>query len=301
MSELIDPLLSNLALVVRVADSGGFSAASALTRIPQATVSRRIAALEEKLETRLFDRTTRKVALTQSGRRIYEHAKLMVQQGEAAASAVQALKAHPSGTLRITSTVVLGQAFVQVILAQYMLKYPEVSVKLELTGRRVDIIEEGFDIAIRVGRLPDSGLALTRLGTATSGFFASPRYLEARQPISAPEHLLSHAMFLPSLSLDQAQISLSKDGFTQNLDLSPRMTCNEFQPILSAALNGLGIAQLPRFVAANSIASHQLVAVLTDWDLPKTEISGLTPSYRGTLPAVREFLTLAKEQLKNVT
>lgn len=301
MNDLLDPLLSDLALFVRVADSDGFSAAARLTKVPQATVSRRIAVLEQKLDVRLFDRTTRRIALTDPGRRIYQHARLMVEQGEAAISTLKAMQSHPSGELRVTSPVILGQAFVQDIVADYMATYPDVTVKLELTGRRVDIIEEGFDIAIRVGRLPDSGLALTRLGEATSGLYATLGYLEQAKTITAPVNLRAHPMLLPGASLDRAKVILSKNGQTTDIEVKPRLVCNDVQPILAAALKGLGVAQLPSFAAQPSLDNHQLMPVLEDWSLRKTEISGLTPSYRGTLPAVRQFLALAKEQLKDIS
>lgn len=300
MNDLFDTLLSDLALFVRVADNHGFSAAARITRIPQATVSRRIAELEKRLEVRLFDRTTRTVALTEPGRRMYEHAKLMVEQGEAAVSTLHAMQAHPSGVLRVTSPVVLGQAFVQHIVADYLATYPEVSIKLELTGRRVDIIEEGFDIAIRVGNLPDSGLALTRLGEAASGLYASPDYLETADAIDQPEHLQSHPVLLPGVSSDRAIIDLAQNDQKVGLDVVPRMVCNDVQPILTAALRGMGVSQLPAFTTQTALKSNQLVQVLSDWKLPVTQINGLTPAYRGTLPSVREFLRLAKKRLRNI-
>jgi len=300
MNDLFDSLLSDLALFVRVADNAGFSAAARITGIPQATVSRRIAELEKRLEVRLFDRTTRTVALTEPGRRMYEHAKLMVEQGEAAVSTLHAMQAHPSGVLRVTSPVVLGQAVVQHIVADYLATFPEVSIKLELTGRRVDIIEEGFDIAIRVGDLPDSGLALTRLGEATSGLYASPTYLETSEAIETPEQLQSHPVLLPGVWSDRAQINLTKIDHNVDLDVVPRMVCNDVQPILLATLQGMGVSQLPAFTAQAALKSRQLVPVLPEWKLPTTQINGLTPAYRGTLPAVREFILLAKKQLRNI-
>ena len=123
MNGLVDPLLSDLALLVRVSDSGGFTAAAKLTKIPQATVSRRIAMLEQSLQVRLFDRTTRRVALTPAGQQVYRHAKLMLEQGEAAASSLRALQERPSGTLRVTCPIVLGQVYGGYLAAVYPGEY----------------------------------------------------------------------------------------------------------------------------------------------------------------------------------
>jgi len=215
-------------------------------------------------------------------------------------STLQAMQAHPTGALRVTSPVVLGQAFVQDIVADYMASYPDVTIKLELTGRRVDIIEEGFDIAIRVGTLPDSGLALTRLGDATSGFYAAPSYLAAADKIDQPDHLQSHPLLLPGVSSDGIDLDLKKADRRVSLNVKPRLVCNDVQPLLTAAVRGLGVAQLPKFSVQADLNAHQLVPVLTDWVLPSTQINGLTPAYRGTIPSVREFLALAKKQLARV-
>jgi DNA-binding transcriptional LysR family regulator len=301
MNDLIDPLLTDLALLVRVADAGGFTAAAQLTKIPQATVSRRIAALELKLDARLLDRTTRTVALKEPGRRVYEHAKRMLEQGEAASAALRAMQAAPTGSLRVTCTVMLGQAFVKDIVTEYMETYPEVSVKLELTGRRVDIIEEGFDVAIRIGKIPDSGLAITSLGQARSGLFASPAYLETAETITRPLDLAKHPFLSNGVSLENRALTFDRDGVVEKVEVTPRMACNDAQPILAATLKGLGVGRVPTFVAARDVEAGTLVRVLDGWSLPPTTLSGLTPSYRGTLPAVSQFLALAKERLKTVT
>ncbi len=293
-------MLSDLALLVRVSDSGGFTAASKLTKMPQATVSRRIAALEDSLQVRLFDRTTRSVALTAAGQQVYQHAKLMLEQGEAAAASLQAMQARPTGTLRVTCPVILGQAFVDDIAAEFMTANPDVRIRMELTGRRVDMVEEGFDVAIRVGRLPDSNLAVTKLANARTGLYACPGYLSSRGPIEVPSDLSGHDLLVFANSLDPRPITLTKDQDQQQETVTApvRMACNDPTPPLTAARRSLGIVELPRFIATSDVARGTLVELLPDWRMAETEINALTPSYRGTLPVVREFLELAKKLFK---
>lgn len=299
MDGLVDPLLSDLALLVRVSDSGGFTAAAQLTKVPQATISRRIAMLEETLQVRLFDRTTRRVALTPAGQQAYRHAKLMLEQGEAAAASLRALQDRPSGTLRVTCPIVLGQAFVDDIAAEFMTAHPEVRIRMELTGRRIDLIEEGFDIAIRVGRLPDSNLAVTRLASARTGLYASPNYVQSYPPIEAPPDLQAHDVLIYAGSLDPRSLTLSRDEISETVSAPVRMACNDPLPVLTAARRSLGIAELPRFVATGDVASGTLVELLTDWRMAETEINALTPSFRGALPVVREFRDLARKMLRH--
>lgn len=294
MNGLIDSLLDDLGLVVRVADAGGFTAAARQTGIPQTTISRRIASLEQRLGVRVFDRTTRRVALTDAGRQIHEHARLMLEQAEQARLAVTRLRAAPTGRLRITAPVILGQAFVADIVAAFMARYPDVRVLLELTGRVVDLVHEGFDVAIRIGDLPDSALALTRLGAARTGLFAAAGYLAARGMPRAPADLARHAMLVPGLTLGDATVTLSDGTATETVTVTQAMVSNDVVPLIRAAEAECGIAVLPTFAAPPSLRP-----VLPAWRSPPIAINALTPSSRGSLPSVRAFLDMATEQLRH--
>lgn len=294
MDGLIDALLGDLGLVVRVAEAGGFTAAARQTGVPQATVSRRIASLEGRLGVRVFDRTTRRVALTDAGRQIYEHARLMLEQAEQAQTAATRLRSAPAGRLRITAPVILGQAFVADIVAAYMARYPDVRVLLELTGRVVDLVHEGFDVAIRIGPLPDSTLALTRLGAARTGLFAAAGYLASRGTPRAPAHLARHAMLLPGLALGDATVTLSDGAATERVTVSQAMVSNDVVPLIRAAEAKCGIAVLPTFAAPPS-----LEPVLPAWRSPPIAVNALTPSWKGSLPSVRTFVDMARDRLRH--
>ena len=299
MNDLIDGYLSDFALFVRVVNAGGFTAASRQTKMPQATVSRRIAQLEEKLGARLLNRNTRNVALTETGRRVYEHARLMVEQGEAAGASIDIMQAAPTGTLKITSTVALGQYFLSDLVARFMSKYPNVFINVELTSRSVDILGEGFDIAVRVGKQPDSGLALTRIRTLGVGFYATPSYLQNASPLNHPNDLENHPILAFSRSVNPLSLKLAKDKSTKKVALRPVLSSNDIKPIFTAVLRDLGVAMLPKFVGDDLISNEQCVEVLNDWHMPEIELNALTPSFKGEVPAVKQFLAMARDTLNN--
>jgi DNA-binding transcriptional LysR family regulator len=297
MNGLIDDRLTDLALLVRVHETGGFTAASRTTGHPQATVSRRISQLEARLGVRLLNRTTRSVALTDAGQRVYELARAMLDQAEVISSVTQGLLAEPSGNLRVVAPVILGQAFVGDVMAEFMTLHRKVLVKLELTSRRIDLIEGGFDIAIQIGRTADSSLALTGLGTVRTGLFASPAYLHESASITEPSDLLHHDVFSIGLSLSKGVLRFQLGDRQEIVSPRKRMASNDVQPLLAAASSGIGIAVLPTFTGRKSVENGTLQEVLPAWRMPAVNVSALTPSTRGALPSVREFLVLMKRRL----
>jgi DNA-binding transcriptional LysR family regulator len=296
MSKLIDGQLVDLALFVRIVDFGGFTAAARASGVPQATISRRLAQLEKSFGVRLLDRTTRRVKLTAAGLRVYESARLMVDQAEAASAAANALKSEPSGALRIIAPVILGRYFIGDILAEFLSDHPKVNAKLELSGRSVDLVEEGFDIAIRIGGSPDSSLSQFHLGKTHTGLYVSPSYLVSRQ-LDRPEQLAAHPIMAPGSVLGKSELKLSRNGLTEKVAVTLRFVCTDAQPLLAAAERGLGVAVLPRFKGDAAAKTGAVVRILADWELPETIINALTPSSRGSLPAVRLFLEHAKQRL----
>ncbi|MBE9102118.1 LysR family transcriptional regulator [Vacuolonema iberomarrocanum] len=298
MDELIDDSLADLALFVRVADSGGFTAAARLTGTPQATVSRRIALLEKRFKTQLFYRTTRRVTLTDVGKRIYNHARLMLDQAEAAGATFAALQAEPAGTLRIAAPVILGQSFLGGIVADFMERYPKVSIRLELTARQLDLVEEGVDIVLRVGRLPDSSLRLNYVGSTNTGLYATPHYLANASPIDNPSDLLTHAMLILGLSLEPPPLVLQRGDRSEAIPLKARMACNDTVSLKQAAMLNLGVVILPRFYASEAVSNHELVEILPEWKTASVPVNALTLPSRRELPTVRLFLKAMQERLK---
>lgn len=298
MNGLIDYHIADLLLLVRVADASGFTAAARVTGYPQATISRRIAQLEKQLGVRLLDRSTRRVALTDAGHRVCEHARLMLDQAEVIRSVAHELQAEPSGTLRIVSPVVLGQAFVGQVVAQFMALHSKVKVKLELSSRNMDLIDEGFDVAIRIGRVPDSSLAMHHIGTVRTALFATPAYIARAPAIAEPEDLTDHPMLMLGLSLTDSTLNFVSGQRRQSVAPSKQLTSNDVQPLLAAARASVGIAVLPSFMVSTSVPEYGLLEVLPAWSMPDIAVSALTPSTRGNLPAVIQLLALLKKTVQ---
>ena len=180
--------LNDILVFTKVVEQGGFTAAARILGLPKSSVSRGVSRLEARLSTRLLQRSTRRLHLTEVGQRYYEHCRRIIHELEKANGIVESYRSQPSGLLRITAPYILGQAFLGSILTAFLAAYPEVQCQIELSDRRVDLIEEGFDLAIRAGDLPDSSLIMTHLVRASAGLFASPTYLEKQgMPTTPPE------------------------------------------------------------------------------------------------------------------
>ena len=285
--------LNDLYYFVQVVDHGGFAPAGRALDEPKSKLSRRLAALEERLGVRLLQRSTRRFSVTETGQIYYQHCKAVLVEAEAAQSAIDALRVEPRGTVRIACPLTLLDAYVNDMLVDYMAQYPEVTVVLEASNRRVDVIAEGFDIALRV-RLPpleDSDLALRVLGTSGQCLVASPKLLSGR----APPASLADLQSFPSLALGRAQIDhvwhLFGPGAAETLVRhSPRLVTGGMTSLLAAARAGLGIVQLPQMLTRDDFNEGHLVKVLPDW-APKSMLAhAVFPSRRGLVPSVRRLI-----------
>lgn len=296
-----DSAVSDLLLFTRVVDHGGFGAAARATGVPQATLSRRVAALEERVGARLLQRTTRRASLTPAGRRYHEHGRRIAEEVAAAQAAAAQLRAEPGGPLRITAPVVLGQSFLGTILAEFTRLYPAVVATVDLTGRRVDLIEEGYDVALRAGVLPSSTLVARRLGVGKAGLYASPEYLAAHGEPDEP-HALAGRRTLHNRSGEGAVVWRldASGGRAEEVALTPAVRSNDVAVLADLALAGAGIARLPTFAAAAHVRLGRLRPVLPDWTAERVELHAVYPSHKGLAPAVRAFVDLAARRLREV-
>ena len=283
MSEYIDAHLGDLALLVRVVQAGGFSAASRRTGTPQSTISRRIAGLEQRLGVTLLLRTTRRMALTEAGQRVFDHAEQMLDHAEAAQSAMAEMLGDPSGLLRVTAPVVLGQSFLTETIARLLADNPGIRVSLEWTARSVDPIEDAVDVAVRVGRPRDSAARMVRLGMAHSGIYAAPGW---RGPLpGVPADLVGRPVYGLGRVGPPGQVSLLRGREKADVPVTWRLVANDTGPVIAAARASGGLAVLPRFAAPDGWRE-----VLKDWELPALEINALTAGSRTALPRIRLFL-----------
>jgi DNA-binding transcriptional LysR family regulator len=285
--------LNNLHYFVQVVDHGGFAPAGRALGEPKSKLSRRIALLEERLGVRLIQRSTRHFVVTEIGQNYYTHCKAMLVEADAAQVAVEQTRSEPSGIVRLTCPVALLHARVSVMLAGFMTHYPQVVVHLEATNRRVDLIAEGIDVAIRVRPMPieSSDLMMKVLAQRGHALVASPALAEKAGPIRVPADLNS----LPSLDLGPPrQEHIWKlegpDGGQATIHHRPRLVSDDMIALRSAAIAGVGVVHLPLLMVSDEIGTGQLVHLLPSWAPKRHVVHAVYPSRRGLLPSVRALL-----------
>lgn len=290
--------LNDLWYFVQVVDHGGFSPASRAIGIPKSRLSRRIALLEEGLETRLLQRSTRSFTVTEAGQIYYRHCKAMIIEAEAAQEAIDTLRVEPRGLIRLTCPVALLHAHIGPMLARFMTMYPLTSVQLEETNRRVDVLNENVDLAIRVRPLPleDSELVMRKLGTRPMCLVASPALVRLHGMPTLPMDLQQW----PSLAVGRPQQTYRWFLYGPNqqevtLFHQPRFVTTDMASLRTAALAGVGVVQLPRLVLEEQLENGSLVPLLPEWHTRPESIHVVFPSRRGQLPAVRALIDFLAE------
>lgn len=282
--------LAALTALVKVVQAGSFTRAAEAMRTQKAHLSRVITNLERELGVRLLERTTRSLSLTEVGREIFERAVGILGAVEDAERVAQRMLAEPRGVLKLTCGVEFGMIAVSRWIDAYLQRYPQVSVDADFTGRVIDIVHEGFDLAIRVGELPDSRLAARRLGELHYGLFASPDYLARRGIPGSPEELAQHDLLVFTAGSHRVGWRLVQGSENRRIEVPARLRINNSFAVRDAAIQGLGIAQLPALVANAALSSAQLTRVLPDWHPPAVPVHALFPSNRYLTPKVRAFI-----------
>jgi DNA-binding transcriptional LysR family regulator len=284
-------------LFSKVAEAGSFTAAARSLGMPKQTLSRRVAELEQELGVQLLLRTTRRLHLTDVGAAYAVRCGELVRLAEEANHAVTDTRQVPKGVLRVTADPVFGEAFVTGLIVEYANRWPEVQVEAVLTRRHVNLLEEGFDVAFRIGKVDDPALSATRLGPARVRYCASPAYLERRGTPSSPEELHQHECIL--LVSEGAPMRWPFRGPKGDMlvPVSGRLRFNSFAMAHAAALNGLGIAIFPEFACADDIQRGRLVPVLEDSGVDVGAVWLVHPTHRYLTARVRTFIELALQRL----
>lgn len=291
--------LNDLYYYVQVVEQGGFAPAGRALGVPKSKLSRRIALLEERLGVRLIQRSTRRFAVTEIGQTYYQHCKAMLVEADAAEEAIALTQAEPCGTVRMTCPVALLDARVADMLSAFMALYPRVQIQLEETNRRVDVLGEGLDLAIRVRPPPldDSDLVMRVFAQRDQCLVASPRLLEKTGVPRNPADLAG----LPSMGLGQPQTDhvwalIGPGGAQARIPHAPRFVTQGMFALRTAAVAGVGIVQLPRMMISGHCARGELVELLPGW-APRSEIiHAVFASRRGLLPSVRALLDFLAER-----
>jgi len=274
----MDRLLA-MEMFVRVVETGSFSKAALEFHTTQPTVTKQIAATEARLKVRLLNRNTRGVSLTEPGALYYEKCKSIVRDAEEADSVVQLRQNQAQGLLRVGTSVAFGRRVVVPLALEYMRRYPQVQIDLSFEDRYVDLIAQGIDVAVRMGKLADSSLGARYLGANPWAMVASPAYLKKRGTPRRAQDLSAHvALIYSSVVGDEFWRMHTPKGEPVTVPVSGRFRSNNLSAVLAAARDGLGIALMPRYVASESLAAGKVRAVLADHALPEQEIHAVFPS-----------------------
>ena len=295
--------LNDLFYFAQVVDHRGFAPAARALGLPKSKLSRRVALLEERLGVRLIQRSTRRFSVTDIGQRYYAHCKAMLVEADAAQDAIEMTHSEPCGVVRITCPVALLHARVAEMLAAFLIEHPRVTLHLEETNRRVDVIAEGIDVAIRARMPPleDSDLIVKVLGKRRWGLVASPSLLHRHPAPKVPADLNT----LPTL--DQGppppehvwQLE-GPEGATAAVRHTPRLVTDDMTTLRCAAVAGVGIASLPTMMVGNELRAGALLPVLPGWAPQCGVIHAVFPSRRGLLPAVRRLIDFLAERFARI-
>lgn len=284
-------------MYVAVIDGGSFAAAAEKLDVSRAMVSKQIQKLEEHLGTRLMNRTTRRLSMTETGRAFYERSAQIVLDVDEAEQIAGQMTRTPQGVLRVTIPLSYGQHRLAGILGAYTQAYPLVALDIAMSDRKVDLIEEGFDVAVRIGILPESDLIARKLGVERSIACAAPAYLARHGTPRTPDALRGHACLGYSLTEGGADWRFDGPGGPKAVPIAGPMKADNGDILRLAAVCGAGIAFQPGFIVDEDIAGGRLVRVLPDWHSAEMGVYAVYPSRKHLSAKVRTFVDFLAEAL----
>lgn len=292
--------LDDLRYFAAVVEHGGYAAAGRALDIPKSRLSRHVDALEQQLGVRLLQRSTRRFVVTDLGREVYRHAQAMLAEAEAAFGAAAAAVAEPRGSVRIACPISIASSLLAPVLPEFLRRYPKVKLDLHVDNRRVDLLAEGFDAALRVRTTPsgEDGVVMRRFADLDELLVASPAYLDRVGRPAQPEELAGHATLSFHSEQGRQRWTLSDANGTERMvEHSPRVRCHNFPILHAAAVAGHGIALLPESIVREALQVGTLEHVLPAWRLPQGVFHVVFPHRRGLLPAVRAFIDFLVETM----
>jgi DNA-binding transcriptional LysR family regulator len=288
MSKLPD--FEALAIFAKVVELRSFAAAAGELALSKATVSKAVSRLEERLGARLFNRTSRRLALTDAGQRLSERATQLLVDGEAAENEALSQSVTPRGLVRLAVPMTFGVKVVAPLLPEFLAQYPDVTIDLHLSDAMVDLIGEGFDAGLRIARLPDSSLIARRLCAAPRYTVAAPSYLKQYGRPTHPMHLAQHRCFAYTyLSTPDVWHYTNAAGEQASVRPGGPLRVNNGEALMPALIAGLGIADLPEFIAGDAVASGELEVILKGWKQAEGSVHLVMPP-GGPRPARVEVL-----------
>lgn len=293
--------LSDIEVFVQVVESGSFTAAADRLELSKSVISKYVTRLEDRLGARLLNRTTRKLSLTEVGQAFYHKTRIALQDLEDARTEVSRLQAEPRGVLRLNAPMSFGILHLAPRLVDFHQQYPEVRVDLNLDDRKLDVIEEGFDLSVRISDLPDSSLIARRLCRCRHAIVASPKYLKEMGKPANPADLSKHRIL--TYRYQESSLNwhfLRGDKSTEQVQIDGHTRINNSLAIRQAVLSGLGIARMPTFSVGEDIKEGKLVKLFGNYDLPEVSIFLIYPQRRHLSPKIRAFVEFMAAQLSDV-
>ena len=282
--------LNDIVVFTKVAETKSFTGAADQLGLPKSTVSRKLAQLEERLGVRLVQRTTRKLALTEIGEAYYARAARIVADIQAAEQVVTDMQATPRGRLRVTAPIDLSTRYLGAIIADFIADHPDVTVELDAADRVVDLIEEGYDVAVRFGQLPESTLIARKLTTLTAVLCASPAYLAKRGTPKTVDELEDHDKVLFAPSARTTGWTLQNGDQTYEVGRPARFISNNLGAVRDVVLAGGGISVMTEFMVACDIHDGKLVRILPEWASRTFDVQAVYPARQNLPPRLQLFL-----------
>lgn len=293
----MDRFLS-IKVFVQVADCGGFAAAARKLAMSPPAVTRAVAMLEDRIGTRLFVRTTRSVRLTESGERFLQDSRRILLDLEEAEEAAVGSHAAPRGELRITAPVLFGRMYITPLLGDFLQQYPLVNGQTMFVDRVVNMMDEGMDIAIRIGELPDSSLSAIRVGTVRRVMFAAPTYLKDHGIPQHPSELTDHRLIQALAVNTSSEWGFMDKGQPLNIQIKPRLRMNTNDSVIELITKGWGISRLLSYQIAPYLAQGELQTVLSDFEVPALPVHILHQEGRMVSAKVRSCVDFMVDQLR---
>ena len=299
--------VNDMLTFLAVAESGSFTAAENILSTPKSNISRKITRLEKALNVRLFERTTRAINLTEAGRIYLEHCRRVKEEIDSAEHSLEALSTTPSGHLKVCTSVNVGQVLLAPVFIEFLQRFPKINMDIQLTNRRVDLVEEGVDVAFRVGTLADSNLISKRLCSLSLHLYASVDYIKQHDVIEHPEQLLGHTcLYMSSRSGNPSWPLFNKDTtktinkhktLIKEIKINPHLSCDDFSLIYKAMTAGSGVALLPDYMCEEALKEGKVMKVLENEVGRVVDFHAIYPSRRGKLPKLNALLEFLEQKL----
>lgn len=287
-----------MSVYVAVVEAEGFAGGARKLHMSPPAVTRAVAALEERLGVKLLNRTTRYVRMTEAGQKYYEDAKHIIALADEADDAALGINAEPRGQLTVTASVLFGRLFVMPGIVEYLRRYPAVEVDALFVDRVVNMLEEGADVAVRIGDLPDSSYRALRVGSVRRVVCASPDYLDTHGIPQTPDDLPRHQIILARGLNPNNEMRFQRDGLPQTVKLQPILSVSDNDSAAIAAIAGMGIIRLLSYQIAGALQTGKLKIVLSEFEIPPVPVHILHREGRHSSAKIRSFVDLMAERLR---